>query len=37
MVRAINNRPKCLDALVEAKVDPNVLFMDRRVHFVLLI
>jgi ankyrin repeat protein len=27
---AINDRPECLDALIEAKVDPNVVFMGER-------
>jgi ankyrin repeat protein len=27
---ALNDRPGCLDALIEAKVDPNVLFMGER-------
>ncbi len=27
---AINDRPECLDALIEANVDPNVVFMGER-------
>lgn len=27
---ALNDRPQCLDALIEAKVDPNVVFMGER-------
>jgi len=27
---AINDRPLCLDALIQGKVDPNVLFMGER-------
>lgn len=26
----INDRPECLDALIEANVDPNVVFMGER-------
>lgn len=27
---AINDRPECLDALIEGNVDPNVVFMGER-------
>ena len=27
---AINDRPECLDALIEAKADPNVVFLGER-------
>jgi ankyrin repeat protein len=27
---AINDRPECLDALIEGNVDPNVIFMGER-------
>ncbi len=27
---AINDRPQCLDVLIKAKVDPNVIFMGER-------